>query len=144
MKYTRIYADTNGESHFEDVEISMKPGPANAGTISEMIAAKGVMFRQSGEYFINWHNAPRRQFVVNLTGTVEIVASDGEKRRLGPGSILLAEDLTLGEATPEDDERIEIHMTPLSEVLSMIAEGKIEDGKTLIGVLFYASQRRSQ
>ena len=94
MKYTRIYADRNGESHFEDVGISMKPGPANAGTISEMIAAKGVMFRQSGEYFINWHNAPRRQFVVNLTGSVEIVASDGEKRRLGPGSILLAEDLT--------------------------------------------------
>lgn len=94
MKYTRIYADRNGESHFEDVEISMKPRPANAGTISETIAAKGVMFRQSGEYFINWHNAPRRQFVVNLTGTVEIVASDGEKRRLGPGSILLAEDLT--------------------------------------------------
>jgi hypothetical protein len=94
MKYTRIYADSNGESHFEDVEISMKPGPANAGTISETIAAKGVMFRQSGEYFINWHNAPRRQFVVNLTGTVEIVASDGEKRLLGPGSILLAEDLT--------------------------------------------------
>jgi hypothetical protein len=59
-----------------------------------MIAAKGVMFRQSGEYFINWHNAPRRQFVVNLAGTVEIVASDGEKRLLGPGSILLAEDLT--------------------------------------------------
>jgi hypothetical protein len=94
MKYTRIYADRKGESHFEDVEIRMKPGPANAGTISETIAAKGVMFRQSGEYFINWHNAPRRQFVVNLTGTVEIVASDGEKRRLGPGSILLAEDLT--------------------------------------------------
>lgn len=94
MKYTRIYADKNGESHFEAVEIGMKAGPANAGTISEMIAAKGVMFRQSGEYFINWHNAPRRQFVVNLTGTVEIVASDGEKRLLGPGSILLAEDLT--------------------------------------------------
>ena len=94
MKYTRIYADSKGESHFEDVEIAMKPGPANAGTISEMIAAKGVMFRQSGDYFIDWHNAPRRQFVVNLTGTVEIVASDGEKRRLGPGTILLAEDLT--------------------------------------------------
>jgi ADP-ribose pyrophosphatase len=59
-------------------------------------------------------------------------------------NIMLAEDLTLGEATPEDDEKIELHMTPLSEVLSMIAEGRIEDGKTLIGVLVYASQRRSQ
>jgi hypothetical protein len=35
MKYTRIYADSDGESPFEDVEIGMKPGPANAGTISE-------------------------------------------------------------------------------------------------------------
>jgi len=94
MKYTRIYADAQGESHFEDVDVSMKPGPANAGKISDLIAATGVMFRLTGEYFIDWHNAPRRQFVVNVTGTVEIVASDGEKRRLGPGSILLAEDLT--------------------------------------------------
>jgi ADP-ribose pyrophosphatase len=53
-------------------------------------------------------------------------------------NILLAEDLTLGEATPEDDEKIELHMTPLSEVLRMIEAGKIEDGKTLIGVLLYA------
>src|SRR5271167_1232321 len=111
MKYTRIYADTNGESHFEDVEIRMKPGPANAGTISEMIAAKGVMFRQSGEYFISWHNAPRRQFVVNLTGTVEIVASDGEKRRLGPGSILLAEDLTRQGAHLARARRRRAHLT---------------------------------
>jgi ADP-ribose pyrophosphatase len=57
-------------------------------------------------------------------------------------NILLAEDLTLGEATPEDDERIELHMTPLSEVLRLIHAGKIIDGKTLIGVLFYDSLRR--
>lgn len=58
-------------------------------------------------------------------------------------NILLAEDLTLGEATPEDDERIEIHMTPLSEALRLIHDGKILDGKTLIGVLFYDSLRRT-
>jgi ADP-ribose pyrophosphatase len=58
--------------------------------------------------------------------------------------ILLAEDLTLGEAHPEEDEKIEIHMTPLSEVLRMIQAGEIEDGKTLIGVLVYASQRRGK
>lgn len=56
-------------------------------------------------------------------------------------NILLAEDLTLGVATPEDDEKIEIHMTPLSEVLRLIHAGKIHDGKTLIGVLLYASMR---
>lgn len=57
-------------------------------------------------------------------------------------NIVLAEDLTLGEATPEDDERIEVKMTPLSEVLRLIHAGKILDGKTLIGVLFYDSLRR--
>jgi ADP-ribose pyrophosphatase len=54
-------------------------------------------------------------------------------------NILLAEDLTLGQAAPEDDERIELRMTPLSEVLRMIHQGRIHDGKTLIGVLYYAS-----
>ena len=58
-------------------------------------------------------------------------------------NILLAEDLTLGEATPEEDERIELLMTPLSEVLALIHAGKIHDGKTLIGVLLYASSRHA-
>jgi len=56
-------------------------------------------------------------------------------------NILLAQDLTAGIATPEDDEKIELHMTPLSEVLQLIHAGKIQDGKTLIAVLLYASQR---
>jgi quercetin dioxygenase-like cupin family protein len=94
VKYTRIYADANGESHFEDVEIEMKTAPYNTGAISEMFAAKGVMFRLSPDYFVDWHNAPRRQFVINVTGMLEVVASDGEKRVLGPGTILLAEDVT--------------------------------------------------
>ncbi len=59
-------------------------------------------------------------------------------------NILIAEDLTLGEAAPEDDERIELHMTRLSEVLQMIREDKIHDGKTLIGVLFYEHLRHSR
>jgi ADP-ribose pyrophosphatase len=58
-------------------------------------------------------------------------------------TILLAQDLTLGVAAPEEDEKIEVLMTPLSEVLRWIHAGKIEDGKTLIGVLLYASQRQA-
>jgi ADP-ribose pyrophosphatase len=58
-------------------------------------------------------------------------------------TILLAEGLTLGEASPEEDEKIELHMTPLSEVMRMIHAGKIEDGKTLIGVMLYDSLWRS-
>ena len=95
MKYTRIYSDAAGESHLQDVDAEMKAAD-HASMISEMVAARGVIFRESrsGEYLIDWHNAPRRQFVVNLTGEVEIETSDGDKRRFGPGSILLAEDVT--------------------------------------------------
>ena len=55
------------------------------------------MFREvGGDYDLDFHNAPRRQFVVNLTGAVDIGVGDGTVRRLGPGEILLAED-TQGE-----------------------------------------------
>lgn len=95
MTYTRIYADANGETHLQDVGPAMKPA-AHSAAVSDMMAATGVFFRETAgdDYFIDWHNAPRRQFVVNLSGDVEITVSDGEKRCFGPGTILLAEDLT--------------------------------------------------
>ena len=54
-------------------------------------------------------------------------------------NVLLAEELTLGDATPEDDERISIHPTPLSEVVRLIQTGKILDGKTIVAALLYHS-----
>ena len=92
MLITRVYTGSDGKSHFEDVEIELlDKGPM--GSISSLWSAKGVLFRKvSGDYDLDFHNAPRRQFVVNLTGAVEIEVGDGTKRQLGPGSILLAED----------------------------------------------------
>ncbi|MDQ2924649.1 MAG: NUDIX hydrolase [Acidobacteriota bacterium] len=52
-------------------------------------------------------------------------------------NVMLAENLVLGNATPEDDERIEVRMTPLSEVMHLIQSGKILDGKTLVAVMLY-------
>src|ERR1700678_3722103 len=44
--------------------------------------------------------------------------------------IYLARDIREGEARPELDEQIEVRRVPLSQVLAMIAENKIHDGKT--------------
>jgi ADP-ribose pyrophosphatase len=52
--------------------------------------------------------------------------------------VFLAEGLVTGEAHPEDDEQIEIRLVKLSEVLKMIEQGAILDGKTLTSVLLYA------
>jgi quercetin dioxygenase-like cupin family protein len=44
--------------------------------------------------FSDYHPAPRRQYVVNLSGLAEFETADGSKRRLSPGDVLVAEDLT--------------------------------------------------
>ena len=50
-------------------------------------------------------------------------------------TIFLATDLTEGEASPMDDERIEPRWVRPKELDEMIRTGKIEDGKTMIGFL---------
>ena len=92
MQVVRVYTGDDGRSHFEDVVIPLAD-TGSIGRISELIRGPGVMFREDGgDYDIDFHNAPRRQFVVNLTGAVDIAIGDGTVRRLGPGDILLAED----------------------------------------------------
>ncbi len=93
MKYFRIYADSNGDSHFEDVEVATVQS-GRGSDLSELIPAKGIIFRRSPhDQYIDWHPAPRRQFVITLSGHAEIEASDGEVRRIGPGSVMLADDI---------------------------------------------------
>lgn len=94
MNYFRIYADADGESHFEDLAIPLS-GQPNGSEYSEPYPATGVIFRRSpADQFLDWHPAPRRQFVITLSGEAEVEASDGEVRRIGPGTIMLAEDVT--------------------------------------------------
>ncbi|WP_281689143.1 hypothetical protein [Pseudonocardia thermophila] len=114
MRYTRIYTAEDGGSRFEDVEVSgeVRTSPVSSG-VSEYAApipAKAVVLRRvvrahPGEP----HVAPRRQFMVNLRGTVEIETSDGAVRRFGPGELVLVEDTTgIGHITREvgDEERL--------------------------------------
>ena len=68
MKVTRIYTGPDNQSHFEDVEIPLKDGSV-VGRLSELIPATGVIFRETGgDYDLDFHNAPRRQYVVMLEG----------------------------------------------------------------------------
>ena len=94
MHVVRIYTGEDQQSHFEDVEIELR-NAGLGGRMSALHPARGVIFRETGgDYDLGFHNAPRRQYVVNLSGSVEIEVGSGEKRVLGPGSILLAEDTT--------------------------------------------------
>ena len=50
-------------------------------------------------------------------------------------TIFLATELTAGEPEPMEDERIECRWFSRKELDDMIRDGKIEDGKTIIGFL---------
>jgi hypothetical protein len=94
MNYFRIYAGPDGESHFADVAIDLHEQPGGS-QYSALVPATGVIFRRSpADQLLDWHPAPRRQFVVTLSGEAEVEASDGEVRQIGPGTIMLAEDTT--------------------------------------------------
>ena len=94
MKITRVYSGDDGESYFEDMEIDLVERGA-IGSLSKLFDATGILFRTTdGDYELDFHCAPRRQFVINLDGSVELETGDGSKRVLGPGDVLLAEDTT--------------------------------------------------
>jgi hypothetical protein len=94
MKMIRVYTGDDGASHFEDLDIALDD-QGGVGRISDLWQGKGVIFREvDGDYALDFHTAPRRQFVINLAGSVDIEVGDGSVRRIGPGGILLAEDTT--------------------------------------------------
>jgi len=52
-------------------------------------------------------------------------------------TLFVATDLSLGEAQPMEDERIEMRWFKAKEVEELIGSGKIIDGKTLVGYLMW-------
>lgn len=91
---TRIFTGPDGQTHAEDLDVKLAPGGAS-GELSEMMKVSGLQFRrQAPNYFQDWHPAPRRQYVITLSGRGEVELVGGKKIALGPGHILLAEDVT--------------------------------------------------
>ena len=94
MRIHNLYEDANGISHFRDIEIEWVE-QRYSSKLSKRMPANGIIFREtSGDYDLDWHPAPRRQYIVNLDAGVQITASDGETRIIGPGEVLLVEDTT--------------------------------------------------
>jgi len=94
MRIHNLYADADGESHFRDIEVEWTE-ENRAGQLSRRLPVSGIIFRKApADYDLDWHTAPRRQYIVNLDAGVRITASDGESRVIGAGEVLLVEDTT--------------------------------------------------
>jgi hypothetical protein len=89
MDIARLYSGEDGQTHIEFMNLETHP---ELGTLQK---AEGIQFRSAPPgHFMDWHPAPRRQFVITLLGQVEIGLGDGSVHRFGPGHVNLAEDLT--------------------------------------------------
>ncbi|HTP95227.1 MAG TPA: hypothetical protein VMK05_05220, partial [Burkholderiales bacterium] len=63
--------------------------------LSKRLPATGIIFRETqADYDLDWHPAPRRQYIINLDAGVQLTASDGESRVIGAGEVVLVEDVT--------------------------------------------------
>ena len=97
LSYTRIYIDEAGDSHFSDEEIPMtlssyaQPEP-KVGLSSTQEASSLTFLSAPPGYFADWHTAVRQQYLFHLSGSSEIVVSDGESRIFRAGDILYVED----------------------------------------------------
>ena len=93
MKIVRLYSGSDQKSHFEEIE--MKFGGNQPMLSTDMRAATGAVFRSAPVgLFLERHPAPRRQYLVTLSGSWEIEASNGVKRVFKTGDVMLADDTT--------------------------------------------------
>ena len=66
MKIHRLYTDDKGESHFTDADVEYVE-TTQAGRLSKRLPATGIIFREvPPTYDLDWHPAPRRQYIINL------------------------------------------------------------------------------
>jgi hypothetical protein len=94
MHIHNLYTDAHGESHFRDLEIEWIT-EARGGKLSAQLPADGITFREvPPTYDLDWHTAPRRQYIINLDAGNRMTASDGESRVIAAGEVILVEDTT--------------------------------------------------
>jgi quercetin dioxygenase-like cupin family protein len=83
IRAVELATGADGGSHVTETSV-----PEN-----HMIGAKAIRFEESPPHSaLDWHDAPQRQYVVVLTGTIEFTTRDGQTFVLHPGEVLMAAD----------------------------------------------------
>ena len=90
---TRLYTGPDGQTHAEEMEAKFTAGGRNE--VYKLLQGTGAeLHRAAPGTVIDWHTAPRRQYVITLSGTGELELAGGKKIPVGPGHIELVEDTT--------------------------------------------------
>jgi Cupin domain len=95
IRLVRLWSGEDGRSHVEESHVDL--AAVDGSAVSSFLRATGVRFEESAPHSaLDWHDAPRRQYVITLSGTLRFTTRDGETFTLAPGDVLLAEDTAGG------------------------------------------------
>lgn len=90
IRCVRLWTGPDDHSLFEEGSIAL-PGQA----LSLAARTTDILFRETAAGgALTPHQAPRRQFVLTLSGTLEFKTATGATFIIRPGDVLLAEDVT--------------------------------------------------
>jgi 4-carboxymuconolactone decarboxylase len=99
LEFTTLYVGADGESHFREggnLELVLPAAAERRDGEMYFHTVRGVtsvmLTRLKAGMVEDWHASPQRMFVFGLEGMVEMTASDGTTRIVGPGDMLLLED----------------------------------------------------
>ena len=96
VNVTHLYADEDGETHLEDIEMVVPDPNGDAAIVSLELPATVVMLTDylEADYGSDMlHDAPRYQLVVCLQGEFEVETTSGDIKRFCPGDWMLANDV---------------------------------------------------
>ena len=121
MKITRFYATDDGGSRFMDIEVPIDTPQEDADghtlMLSNAYASPSVRFvKLPAGMSQTWHNAPQRQIVIVLSGTLEVGTTDQQTRQWKAGEAFLADDVTgKGHTTRTVDGPASVFFAPLPD-----------------------------
>jgi len=76
MRIHNLYTDASGQSHFRDIQVEWVE-ERRGSKLSKRLPANGIIFRETqAEHYIDWHPAPRRQYIINLDAGEVILVED--------------------------------------------------------------------
>jgi hypothetical protein len=82
MRIHNLYTDASGQSHFRDIDVEWVE-ERRGSKLSKRLPATGIIFRETqAEHDIDWHPAPRRQYIINPRCGGE----DNSQQRREPGN----------------------------------------------------------
>lgn len=97
IEYLRIFADSDGCSHFEIKNIGLDskdyapPAPPLNTSAAESVE-RSVFLELPVGWYGDWHPTPARQWLILMSGECEFEAGDGERLIRKAGDVVLLDD----------------------------------------------------